>query len=130
MDRTNIIRNRIADLRSEKYAYLNYCLKEEKYEYPYSLAAEEWRDLLGYLESNIQTEGVEYNVAAEEEGVEFATIYTEESLREYINNIAICSESTTRQIHIISCILQIDQSFNNIISVNSFSRNRSWLQIQ
>ena len=34
MDRINIIRNRIADLRSEKYVYLDKWL--EKYEYPES----------------------------------------------------------------------------------------------
>ena len=87
MDRTNIIRNRIADLRSEKYTYLKNYLKEGEYEYPYSTAAGEWEDLLSYLENNIQTEKVEYNVAEEQEVVDFATIYTGESLRKYIDNI-------------------------------------------
>lgn len=60
MDRTNIIRNRIADLRSEKYAYLDKWL--EKYEYPESEIAEERRNLLNYLENQILAEGKGWNI--------------------------------------------------------------------
>ena len=90
MDRTNIIRNRIADLRSEKYAYLaEYLedLKKEEYEFPESDIADEWNDLLNYLENQVLSEGLEYNVAEEQSRIDFAKIYTGESLREYIYSI-------------------------------------------
>ena len=91
MDRTNIIRNRIADLRSEKYAYLDKWL--EKYEYPESEIAEERRNLLNYLENQVLAEGLEYNVTEEQRRMDFGKIYTGESLREYINSISTPEES-------------------------------------
>ncbi|WP_300261104.1 hypothetical protein [uncultured Cloacibacillus sp.] len=91
MDRINIIRNRIADLRSEKYVYLDKWL--EKYEYPESEIAEERRNLLNYLENQILAEGLEYNVAEEQKHMDFGKIYTGESLREYINSISTPEES-------------------------------------
>ena len=89
MDRTNIIRNRIADLRSEKYAYLAEYVSdgENGYEYPETEVADEWNDLLNYLENQVLPNGLEYNVAEEQSRIDFAKIYTGESLREYIYSI-------------------------------------------
>lgn len=89
MDRTNIIRNRIADLRSEKYAYLAEYVSdgENSYEYPETEVADEWNDLLNYLENQVLHDGLEYNVAEEQKRIDFAKIYTGESLREYIYSI-------------------------------------------
>ena len=90
MDRTDIIRNRIADLRSEKYAYLaEYLedLKKGEYEFPESDIAEEWDNLLNYLENKVLTEGLEYNETVEQKLLDFGKIYTGDSLLEYIYSI-------------------------------------------
>lgn len=90
MDRTDIIRRRIACLRSEKYAYLTEYLddKNNDLDIDYNtFVAEEWRNLLNYLENKVLPEGLEYNVAEEQSRIDYAKIYTGKSLREYINNI-------------------------------------------
>ena len=89
MDRTNIIRNRIADLRSEKYAYLTEYISDGDncYEYPKTEAADEWKSLLEYLEKSVLAKGLEYNVAEEQKYINFAKIYTGESLKEFIDAI-------------------------------------------
>ena len=89
MDRTDIIRNRIADLRSEKYAYLTKYISngENCYEYPYSDVALEWESLLDYLERKVLPEGLKYNIVEEQEDVDFVTIYTGELLGKYIDSI-------------------------------------------
>ena len=95
MDRTEIIRRRIADLRSDKYAYLAEYLVEgnDLYVDTDTFVAEEWGDLLNFLENRVMLEGLKYDVAKEQEYMDFGKIYTGESLREYIDNI--CASFTT-----------------------------------
>ena len=89
MDRTEIIRRRIADLRSEKYAYLAEYLVEgnDLYVDTDTFVADEWGDLLNFLENRVLPEGLKYDVAKEQEYMDFGKIYVGDSLREYINNI-------------------------------------------
>lgn len=89
MDRTEIIRRRIADLRSEKYTYLAEYLVEgnDLYVDTDTFVADEWGDLLNFLENRVLPEGLKYDVAKEQEYMDFGKIYVGDSLREYINNI-------------------------------------------